>query len=154
LPPWEKIISVQEGLLRYTDGALNDATRDFHIPDQVGAFKEVFRELISEAADLRVKITNLINQNGGRLEDISDELGQAFGVILDDLKAAFPPPDHAPGHQQRQEMTTSVLDKAEQAILDLASKHGMSEEHLHELQASLEKLKPIVMKLVVITGMY
>jgi hypothetical protein len=141
-------------LLQHADSALDAAAREFRIPDQVVAFKHTFSEFVSGVADIRAKTVVLADQRGVRLEDISQELGQAFSSVLDDLKAAFPPPDQAPSHQQRQEAVALVLNKAEQVILDLARKHGMSEEYLRGLQESFEKLKPVIMALVVIAGVY
>jgi len=49
-------------------------------------------------------------------------------------------------------MVVAVLDKAEQGLLDLARKHGMSEDGLERVRESFGLLKPRIEKLVVITG--
>jgi hypothetical protein len=154
LTQWEKGIIVRAGLLRSVNGILHDTARDFRIVDQVDAFRNTIRDLVSCATDLRIKMTALIDQSGLRLEDISDELGRAFSAILQELAAAFPPPSHAPGHQQRQKMVGLLFDKAEQAIIDIVRKYGMPEERLLDFQESVARVKPIITTLVIIIGMH
>jgi hypothetical protein len=49
-------------------------------------------------------------------------------------------------------MTTTVLDRAEQGLLELGGKHGMSEDGLERVRRSFASLKPHIENLVVITG--
>ena len=94
-----------------------------------------------------------LTQQGLTLDRISDELGIIFDDILDRLKETSPPPDQAPSHEQRQEMVNTVLDRAEQGLVDFARKHGMSEDGLRNLRSSSARLKQLTKKLVAITGM-
>ena len=119
--------------------------------EKIDEFRSTFHDIVSASNEIRGHLTEL-TQQGLTLDQISGELGVIFNDILGHLKKAFPPPDQAPGHEQRQEMVNTVLDSAEQELVDFARKHGMSEDGLENLRSSFGLLKPHVEKLVVITG--
>ena len=119
--------------------------------EKIDEFRSTFQNIVSTSSEIREHMTEL-TQRGLTLDQISDELGVIFNDILAHLKKAFPPPDQAPSHEARQEMVTSVLDRAEQGLQGFARKHGMSEDGLENLRSSFDRLKPHVEKLVVITG--
>ena len=151
LPPWERFVSVANGLLKVTDQALNDAARELHVPDKVEEFRSTFRDIISTSAELRENMSEL-TQKGMSLDDISNELSIAFEVILEYMKETFPPPDHAPGHEDRERMVQTIFEKVEEAILNFAQKHGMSEDGQKKVRETLDRLKPHLEKLVIIAG--
>jgi hypothetical protein len=153
LPPWEKIFDFADGFVKAADKQLNAAAREFNVAEKIDEFRNTFHNVVAASSDIRGHMTEL-TQQGLTLDQISDELGVIFNDVLEYLKKTFPPPDQAPGHEQRQEMVETVLDRAEQGLLDFACKHGMSQDGLEKLRSSFDRLKPHVEKLVVITGMY
>ena len=152
LPSWDRIASFGSGLLKQADEDLNNAIKQWPIKEDVESFRATFRELLYSANAIRANFSHIAEKRGLTFEDISDELGDAFQAVLKELKAAFPPPDQAPSHEARQNMTRTALRKVEQALLDFARKQDVPEENVEALRASFDKLVPIVEKLVVITG--
>ena len=138
--------------MKTTNERLNSAARQFDVAEKIDEFRSTFHNIVSSSNEIRGHMTEL-TQQGLTLDRISDELGIIFDDILDRLKETFPPPDQAPSHEQRQEMVNTVLDRAEQGLVDFARKHGMSEDGLRNLRSSFARLKQLTKKLVVITGM-
>ena len=87
-----------------------------------------------------------------QLRDISSELEHFFDIILDEMKATFPPPDQAPTHEERREQVASVCAKAERAVLEVAHKHGLSDEQLDDIRVSLERMEIVTTNVVVLIG--
>ena len=56
---------------------------------------------------------------------LADALGRAFADVLDSLRESFPPPDRAPTHAERQNMTRAVLAQAGNAIVAVALRYGL-----------------------------
>ncbi|KAF9789199.1 hypothetical protein BJ322DRAFT_1105065 [Thelephora terrestris] len=151
LPPWEKIFDFADGFVKAADKQLNAAAREFNVAEKIDEFRNTFHNIVAASSEIRGDMTEL-TQQGLTLGQISDELGVIFNDVLEYLKKTFPPPDQAPGHEQRQEMVETVLDRAEQGLLDFARKHGMSQDGLEKLRSSFDRLKPHIEKLVVITA--
>ena len=137
--------------MKATNERLNAAAREFEVAEKIHEFRSTFHAIVSTSNEIRGHMTEL-TQQGLTLDQISDELGVIFNDILGHLKKTFPPPDQAPNHEQRQEMVNTVLERAEQELVDFARKYGMSEDGLENLRSSFDRLKPHVEKLVVITG--
>lgn len=151
LPSWEKIESFGSGLLKEADKDLNDAIKAWHLEDNVLAFRTTFKEVLYEANALKKDFAYLTDQ-GFVSEDFSSEIALALQEVLKELQQAFPPPNHAPGHAHRQNMTRIVFGKAEAALLNFAQKHGMPEDKIESFRASLDRINPLIEKLVVTTG--
>ena len=152
LPSWDRIASFGSGLLKQADEDLSNAIKQWPIKEDVESFRATLQELLYSANAIRADFAHVTEKKGLTFEDISDELGAAFQAVLEELKEAFPPPDQAPSHEARQNMTRTTLQKIEQALLDFARKHDVPEDRVEALLVSFGKLVPIVEKLVVITG--
>ncbi|KIP05044.1 hypothetical protein PHLGIDRAFT_129110, partial [Phlebiopsis gigantea 11061_1 CR5-6] len=103
LPSWNETVGVVAGLLHKTDEALNRTAREYNISDKVEELRSTFGDVVKIAAEFRVHMKEL-KQRGMALDDVSDELGVAFDGVLTHMKHAFPSPDQAPSHEERQAM--------------------------------------------------
>ena len=151
LPPWEEIVASANQFVKAAGEGLSAAAREFNVTGKIQDLESTFHDILATSAVIRGHMSEL-TQQGVTLDQLSDELGVVFNDIEVYLKNTFPPPDQAPSHEERQEMVTTVLDKAEQGLLDLARKRGMSEDGLERVRESFSLLKPRIEKLVVITG--
>ncbi|KAG1733094.1 hypothetical protein EDD22DRAFT_926522, partial [Suillus occidentalis] len=68
--------------------------------------------------------------SGVSFQTIIEEHGDIFGVLFAELMEMFPPPDEAPGHDNRTIMISMALDRFEEGFLQVATKLGVSEELL------------------------
>lgn len=59
------------------------------------------QEIITDVAS-NAPIHESLKSTGLSLPDIADALSAAYNVVVQQLEAAFPPPDEAPGHEERQ----------------------------------------------------
>lgn len=145
LPPWGEIVAYGDQLLKVINKDLDAAARKFHIQEKIDDFRSTFRDIVSTSAEIREHMTEL-TQKGLTLDRTSDELEVIFNDILDNLQE----PDQAPNHQERQERVLSILDEAGGRLLDLARKHGMSEDGVENLRRSFDRLKHHIQKLFII----
>jgi len=148
---WDAIVAFADDALRVANQILDDVAQEFNVTGQIDDLRITFNDILTTSGEIREHITE-VTQQGITLDQISDELGLILNDILIYLQKAFPPPDQAPSHEERQKMVTIVLDKTEQGILDLFRKYGMPEDRLEILRESFDRLKPHIKKFVVITG--
>lgn len=151
LPSWKKIVSSADAFLKVTDQGLNDVARELNLSDKIEDFRSTLHNIVSNAGEIRGHMDVLI-QTGLTANDISDELGAIFHNVLEHLKTNFPPPDQAPGHEERQRMMKMLLDRAEEGLLDLCRKHDMAEDKMNSVRESFDRMRLHIEKLVVITG--
>ncbi|KAJ7757722.1 hypothetical protein DFH07DRAFT_695745, partial [Mycena maculata] len=64
------------------------------------------------------------------LDDIAEDLQHAFAKVLKELQVMFPPPDKAPGHEDREVVVTAALEKAGAALVMVCAQYGMDEERV------------------------
>ncbi|KAG1723732.1 uncharacterized protein EDB91DRAFT_1351131 [Suillus paluster] len=88
-------------------------------------------------------------ERGIPLDSVSEELGNRFRALFEELKEQFPPPGEASGHENRTVMITTVLDRIEESFLQVAINRGMSEE---VLKSHCSSLKSGVQHIVVTIG--
>lgn len=144
-------MGVVAGFLHKTEEALNRTAREYNISDKVEELRSTFGDVVEIAAEFREHMKEL-EQRGMTLDDVSDELGEAFDGVLTHMKLTFPSPDQAPSHEERQAMVTTLLEKVAEALRSFAVEHGMSQEATDKMLATFERLRPKVVQLVVITG--
>ena len=154
LPSWDKFVAAANGLRRYTDEVLNDAAKEWGVSQDVAAFRSAFHDVVAAAGALSTQIAALPIAQVQSPEDVEPALEHTFKAVLEELKTAFPNPDRAPGHEERQELAKTVLDKAEAAFIEFLRQREVPEERLDEIRASWNKLKPAIVKAVVVTGGY
>ena len=150
---WEYAMQYADAVQKYSNRLLDEAAdRERDVATQITAFKNTIHSVISHAGALEKDFETTLREKGITLEDVSDELSVLYQRIVDELQEEFPSPDKAPSHEQRQEMAKTVLDKAENAVIKYAVDHDMAEANVEALNQHFEKLKSIVMTLVVATG--
>jgi hypothetical protein len=137
--------------VKAAEETLSAATRELNVAGKIKELEGTFHNILAASAEIRGHMVE-ITQQGLTLDQVSDELGIVFNDTLIYLGQTFPPSDQAPGHEERLKMTTTVLDSAEQGLLELGGKHGMSEDGLERVRRTFASLKPQIEKLVVITG--
>ena len=106
--------------------------------------------IVNTTATFRDNIKDALDDRHITFDTFTQELEGIFATIVNDLEN-IPPPDKAPGHAERAEMVGKVLDDASQAILKLATRHGIEEE---VVTTYLLALKPHVQVLTVVIGMF
>ena len=148
LPPWGEIVAFSNGFLEATNERLNSAACQFDVVEKINEFRSTFRDIISTSNEIRGHMAEL-TQHGLTSDQISDGLGVIFNDILGHLKNTFPPSDQAPCYEW-QEMMNTVLDMAEQALVDFSRKHGMPKDRRRKLRSFFARLKQLVKKLVAI----
>ena len=151
LPSWDSIVATANEVIQAAEDGLNNIATEFDVTGKIQELESTFQTVLATTAEIRERLTEL-TEKGVTLDQISDELGLIFKDILVYLQQTFPPPDQAPSHEERQRIVGIVLDKAEQGLLDLARKYGMSEDGLENVRETFDLLKPQVQTLVVITG--
>lgn len=151
LPSWKKIVSSADAFLKVTDEGLNDVARELNLPDKIEDFRRTLHSIVSNAGEIRRHMDVLI-QTGMTANNISAELGDIFHNVLENVKTNFPPPDQAPGHEERQRMVKMLLDGAEEGLLGLCRKHDMTEDKVNSVRESFDRMRLHIEKLVVITG--
>lgn len=90
------------------------------------------------ATTLYQVVKEVAGKRGIPLHTISKDLGNTFRILFEELKEQFPPPDEAPGHEQRMTMINTVLDRIEECFLQVVGKLGVSQELLKSLTGSLK----------------
>lgn len=149
--PMEKIVGFANELVKAADESLDAAAREFNVAGEIDDFRTTFHDFVSASGEIRGHMSEL-TQQGLTLERISAELGTIFSNIPEHLKQAFPSPDQAPSHEERQKIVASVFDEVGRGLLDFARNRGMSEDRLESLCQSFNQLRPHVERLVSITG--
>ncbi|KAF8545927.1 hypothetical protein OG21DRAFT_1306960 [Imleria badia] len=104
--------------------------------------------IVSATATFRDDIKDALDARNITLDTFAQDLEGMFMTIVNDLEN-IPPPDKAPGHAERAEMVGKVLDDASQALIELATSHGIEEE---VVATYLLALKPQVQTLTVVIG--
>ena len=106
--------------------------------------------IVNTTATFRDNIKDALDARHITFDIFTQELEGVFATIANDLKN-IPPPNKAPGHAERAEMADKVLDDASQAIVNLATRHGIEEE---VVTTYLLALKPHVQALTVVIGVF
>ena len=151
LPSWETIVASTNAVVKAAGESLSAAARQFDVKGEIEDLKSTLDSILAASNKIRGQMAEL-TQQGLTVDQISDELGVIFNGILISLGKTFPLSDQAPSAMERLEMVTTTLDIAKQALLDLARKHGMSQDGLENLRETFGLLVPHIEHLVVITG--
>ncbi|THH16611.1 hypothetical protein EW146_g4062 [Bondarzewia mesenterica] len=140
---FERCADLGESLQKYASNLLNQAASDMAgVTPNIAAFKETMTHLVESTSKFRTDASFNTNQ-------VSEQLSTAFAYILEEAKAEFPPPEEAPGHEEREKMVASLMLRVEDSIVHITAEHGMTEERV---RAHLDEIRPGVQRLIVITG--
>lgn len=123
------------------------------VREKIDFFIKTFRDVVSLAQGLHAIIVRLTEKEGGMsMADVSQELDVLSSGIIAHIQQAFPPPDQAPSHKERMEMTNVALVRFENGLLDLTSRLGLPEGEISAFRNTLDQLRPLVKDLIVTMG--
>ncbi|KAG0698009.1 hypothetical protein DFH29DRAFT_943524 [Suillus ampliporus] len=146
---WDEVIELGPNIQRYTDELFHHAT-ELYPSEKIAEFRQSVDNVTITATALHQVVFAAAEQSGWPLDvSILEELGDIFGVLFGDLTEMFPPPEEAPGHENRTLMVNAVLSRVEESFLQLAIKYGGNEELLTSYTSPL---KFDVQYIVVIIG--
>ncbi|OJA07919.1 hypothetical protein AZE42_03686 [Rhizopogon vesiculosus] len=131
---WDKVVKLGPIL---TDGLFRHAM-ELYPSDKITEFKASVVNVTSTATTMHQVVLEAAEQRGIPHDSMEEELGYIFNAIFEELKAQFPPPDEAPGHENRTAMISTFLDRIDEGFLQFAIKHGISEESLKSHSSSLK----------------
>ncbi|OAX41089.1 hypothetical protein K503DRAFT_864107 [Rhizopogon vinicolor AM-OR11-026] len=92
--------------------------------DKITEFKASVVNVTSTATTLHQVVLEVAEQRGIPHDSMKEELGYIFNAIFEELKEQFPPPDEAPGHENRTAMISAFLDRIDEGFLQFAITHG------------------------------
>jgi hypothetical protein len=76
--------------------------------------------------------------NGVSFHSVIEEHKDIFVVLFEELVEMFPPPEEAPGHDNRTIMISTALDRFEKSFLQVVTELGVSEEQVQSHSSSLK----------------
>ena len=111
-----------EGLFRHA--------MELYPSEKIVKFKASVDSVTTSATMLHQVILKAADQHGIPHDSMKEELGNIFNAIFEDLKEKFPPPEEAPGHENRTVMINTILDRIEESFVQFAINQGVAEEPL------------------------
>ncbi|KAF8548038.1 hypothetical protein OG21DRAFT_1501252 [Imleria badia] len=148
-PPdfWERAKKSEKILQDYVHRLLEGAATYFESTDFTD-ITPAMNHIVSATATFRDNIKDTLDARHITFDTFTLELEGIFTTIVNDLEKIHLP-KKAPGHAERAEMVDNVLDDASQALIELATSHGIEEE---VVTTYLLALKPQVQALTVAIG--
>lgn len=134
---WNKVAGLSPNIQGCTDEFFQRA-REFYPSDKITELRKSVDGVTSTATALYQVVKEAAEQRGIPLYIVSKDLGNTFRVLFEELKEQFPPPDEAPGHEQRMNVINTALDRVEECFLQVVGKLGVSKELLTSLTGTLK----------------
>ncbi|KAG2742580.1 hypothetical protein P692DRAFT_20198602 [Suillus brevipes Sb2] len=138
---WDKIVelgpNIKKNLQEYADELFHH-TVELYPSDKLTEFRESMANVTATATVLRNVCSAAAEDSGVSFQSIIEEHGDIFVVLFEELIEMFPPPEEAPGHDNRTIMISTALDRFEEGFLQVATKLGVSEELLKSHSSSLK----------------
>lgn len=147
---WKNIAAAGEESRNFADGVFHRATQHFGALDRetlTESLQQHFEGIRSGVAEMVTPV-----QETAMVARLLAKLHDSFDRIVRELQEAFPPPSQAPGHAQRQRTVSAMIDRTQEAVLNVARKSGVSEQYLEKATSSMEAAKPLIEALVVVPG--
>ncbi|KAG2138609.1 uncharacterized protein EDB93DRAFT_717882 [Suillus bovinus] len=132
---WGKVMELGSNIRGNVDELLLHANEFY--PSKMLEFKESVDSVSSTAKSLHQVVKNAAEQRNIPFDSVLEELRSTLHGLFEELKELFPPPEEAPGHENRTLIINTVLDRAEESFLQVAVKYGASEEVLKNHTSSL-----------------
>ncbi|KAG1888710.1 hypothetical protein F4604DRAFT_1899670 [Suillus subluteus] len=126
---WDKIIGLGPNITEYADELFHHAV-ELYPSEKLVEFRESVVNVTATATTLREVCSGAAEGSGVYLHSIIEEHGDIFVVLFKELMRMFPPPEEAPGHDNRTIMVNTALDHIEEGFLQVATKLGVNEELL------------------------
>jgi len=141
---WSDAIALGSSLEKYGEELLHNVSSQLPSGAGVIRFKAAMQATVTSSHGLRDVLQASAGAHAGdtNLELFSAELGEELQVLLNKLQEAFPPPDHAPHHEERKATVHKVLEDVEQALVKMAVKYQVPEDtirsHFDNVKIHLE----------------
>jgi len=111
-----------EGLFRHA--------MELYPSEKIAKLKASVDSVTTSATTLHQVVLKAADQHGIPHDSMKEKLGNIFNAIFEDLMEKFPPPEEAPGHENRTVMINTVLDRIEESFVQFAINQGVTEEPL------------------------
>jgi hypothetical protein len=134
---WDKIAEIGPNIKEYADELFHH-TVELYPSERLTEFRESIVNVTTAAALLREVCNGAAEDSGISLHSVIEEYGDIFVVLFQELMEMFPPPEEAPGHDNRTIMINTALDRIEDGFLQVATKLGVSKEMLKSHSSSLK----------------
>jgi hypothetical protein len=145
---WDKVNEFSPNIKGYADELFHH-TVELYPSEKLTEFRESIVNATATATLLREVCNEAAEDSGVSLHSVIEEYGDVFVVLFQELMEMFPPPEEAPGHDNRTIMINMALDRFEEGFLQVATRLGVSEELLKSHSSSL---KFVVQHVVVTIG--
>ncbi|KAK7696351.1 hypothetical protein QCA50_001005 [Cerrena zonata] len=146
---WKQANSLGQQLQTYSESLLDDAKSEVQeASESIEKVRQIVHDLVASANHLRADLASQIGHDFNA-ELLFQDLEDALLPIVEKLHEMFPAPDHAPHHDERERAVRELLDKIEEKIVAVGTKHGVDEAVLHK---HIETINPLILKLVVLIG--
>lgn len=125
---------------------------------QVSAFQQTLTDAVAAASALRNDIGAYTAKDASEEDKerlrvrVEAEFGRVLERVMDEVRAEFPPPEHAPSHAEREAIVDYALGRVSTAMKDVFTGLGVGEENVERLSGSFDKLLSVLRKLLVIIG--
>ncbi|PCH36329.1 hypothetical protein WOLCODRAFT_166848 [Wolfiporia cocos MD-104 SS10] len=147
---WRRATELGERAQRYAEHLANEAVKDIpEVANQFRNIKDTVASVITITSEFKDEMSSNAEVHQENLEDFSEGLSRILDELFERLKDEFPPPDHAPSHEERQEKVSIVFSRVEEAIVHFAGERGMSEERVREF---MDRIRPHIEDLIVTIG--
>ncbi|KAG1888720.1 hypothetical protein F4604DRAFT_964642 [Suillus subluteus] len=133
----DKVIELGPNIKEYAD-ELFLHTSELYSSEKLVEFKESMVNVTATVTVLHQICSRAAEDSGVSLHSVIEELEDIFVALFEDLMEMFPPPEEAPGHDNRTIMINAALDHFEEGFLQVATKLGVSEELLESHTSSLK----------------
>lgn len=149
---WERAAKLGSLVQQYTSDILNDAATSYSTTaGQIDQFKQSMNQVISSTSNLRREIESKARARGITPHTVSEMLSKELAVVVEELKAEFPPPDHAEHHEDRVKIISRALIKVEDAVVRVSQAVGVSEP---KARACFGDIEVHLRYALVVTGKY
>ncbi|KAG1811333.1 hypothetical protein EV424DRAFT_1420801 [Suillus variegatus] len=145
---WDKIIELSPYIKEYANELFHHAV-ELYPSEKLTELRESMVNISATATVLHKVCSQAAENSGVSLYSVIEEHQDIFIVLFKELMEMFPPPDEAPGHDNRTIMISMALDRIEQSFSQVATKVGISEELL---KSHSSPLKFVVQQVAVTTG--
>ncbi|KAH8105257.1 hypothetical protein BXZ70DRAFT_920079 [Cristinia sonorae] len=125
-----------EELTRHSDAARTYALRVHQLAVQ--KFADVkdslhqFDTYIGATVDATAQFRKALEDGVGGVKRFEEDLPGLLQVVMDGLEMEFPPPENAPGHEERRNMVRIVLSRTGEAVISMGAAHGIDEKILRD----------------------
>lgn len=151
---WREVATSSDKAREYAEARLNDFQSDPEKTAQITEFRALDNELVTAGNELQAVVDNAAQAGNADAQHVNENDGNSekpFGSIFERLQAAFPPPDHAPGHEERQRSIHNALAEVQTALANFLLQLGVPEE---SFRGVLDKLFPVLERIMVLIGKF